>query len=337
MLMSMLAVHGFTRVLLPPYRMRVPLNKPQPARGLQESRLVKPDERPLDGKALRERLFATFRSADYKPPMLPAVAMELMALTRRPDVGAAEVTKTLERDPLLAAAVLKLAQSSAYASRIAPSSLSQAVQRLGLSTVRDMVFQVVLDLRVFRADGYKELMERVRRHSVVTAHIMRLLCGHTALAADQAFLCGLLHDVGLGGSLLVLGDMPIAQRPPLTAMSTALSDMHHDAGAMMARVWQISGDVQFVIQHHHDFDPQTLPHPLIAALSIAESLADDIGFGVNDINAANNELAIASATIDRFTHHQTDDAYKLLGISTQVRALIQRDATTLAGQVLAGK
>lgn len=295
-----------------------------------------PAQKPIDGSALKDQVFATFRSPRYKPPMLPVVATELMALTRRAGVGVADVTKTLERDPILAAAVLKLAQSPLYATRIAPSSLAQAVSRLGLVTVRDMVFQVAMDLRVFRADGYKELMERVRRHSVVTAHIMRLLSGHTVLAGDQAFLCGLLHDVGLGSVLLVLGEMPLSTRPSLLAMSTALAEMHHEAGAMMARVWQLSPDIQLVIQHHHQFDRRTMAHPLVAALTIAESIAEDIGFGVNDINALNNDVASASATIDPVDHQQAEAAYQLLGISTSVRALIQREATVLAGQALAG-
>lgn len=296
----------------------------------------KPVEKPVDGRALKDQVFATFRSPQYKPPMLPVVATELMVLTRRPGVGAADVTKTLGRDPILAAAVLKLAQSPLYAARVPPTSLAQAVSRLGFATVRDLVFQVALDLRVFRAEGYKELMERVRRHSVVTAHIMRLLGSYTKLPADQAFLCGLLHDVGLGGVLLVLGEMPPPKRPSLIAMSTALSEMHHEAGVMMARMWQLSPDIQLVIQHHHAFERTTMNHPLVAALTVAESIAEDIGYGVNDINAVNNDVASASATIDPVDHQRAETAYQLLGISAQKRGVIQSDAVVLAGQVLSG-
>jgi HD-like signal output (HDOD) protein len=209
---------------------------------------------PLKADALKDHLLSTFRSPKYKPPVLPVVATELMALTRRKDVGLPEVTRTLERDPNLAAAVLRLARSPMYATRVAPTSLDQAVQRLGLVTVRDMVLQVVMDLRVFRAEGYKELVERVRRHSIVTGHLMRLIGEHAAVPADHAFLCGLLHDVGLGGVLIALGDLPVAQRPTLMAMSTALAGMHHEASAMMARLWDLPPEVVMVLQRHHDFD-----------------------------------------------------------------------------------
>lgn len=289
----------------------------------------------LKADALRDHLLATFRSPKYRPPLLPAVATELMALTRRKEVGLPEVTRTLERDPILAAAVLKLARSPMYASRVAPTSLDQAVQRLGLVTVRDMVLQVVMDLRVFRAEGYRELVDRVRRHSIVTGHLMRLIGEHAAVPADQAFLTGLLHDVGLGGVLIVLGDLPIAQRPTLMAMSTALAGMHHEASAMMARLWQLPPEVVMVLQHHHSFDATRMRHPVLAALAIAESLAEDHGFGVNDINATRDDVAAASSEIDNVDHTQVDGAYVILGISTAVRDRITREAASLPTRVLA--
>ncbi len=283
----------------------------------------------LDARALKERVLSTFRSPHYKPPVLPAVATELLALTRRSDVGVAEVTRTLERDPILAAAVLKLAQSPLYATRVAPSSLSQAVQRLGLMTVRDMVFQVVMDLRVFRADGYKDLMERVRRHSIVTAHLMRALCAHTSLPADQAFLCGLLHDVGLGAVLIAVGELPQAQRPELTAMATVAADIHHEVGAMMTRLWQLAPELQSVIEQHHDYDPWKKGDRLVAALVAAESLADDVGFCVNDVHTMHNDMAIASSILDRVTHPDVPLAFKQLGISPTVQDAIRREAATI--------
>lgn len=283
----------------------------------------------VDARALKERVLATFRSPQYKPPVLPAVATELLALTRRSDVGVVDVTRTLERDPILAAAVLKLAQSPLYATRIPPTSLSQAVQRLGVVTVRDMVFQVVMDLRVFRVEGYKDLMERVRRHSIVTAHLMRVLCTHAPLPADQAFLCGLLHDVGLGAVLLAIGELPQAQRPELTAMATVAADVHHEVGAMMTRFWQLAPELQTVVEHHHDYDPRHTNNALVAALVAAESLADDLGFCVNDVHTMQNDMAIASSILDRVPHPDVPLAFKQLGISPTLRDTIRREAATI--------
>ena len=51
---------------------------------------------------LRAQLFRTFEDPTYKPPPLPAVALEIAALTARPDASVDQVVRLLERDQMLA-------------------------------------------------------------------------------------------------------------------------------------------------------------------------------------------------------------------------------------------
>ena len=60
-------------------------------------------------------LRARFGSRDYRPPVLPAVAMQVHNLTRRNDTAIADVVALVRRDPLLAADVLRRAQPAAFA------------------------------------------------------------------------------------------------------------------------------------------------------------------------------------------------------------------------------
>jgi HD-like signal output (HDOD) protein len=75
----------------------------------------------LSPQAMIAYLRQTLASPTYRVPVLPAVAIELMRLTRLPQVRVADVRQVLERDPLLAAKVLQLTQSALY-SRIGNSS-----------------------------------------------------------------------------------------------------------------------------------------------------------------------------------------------------------------------
>lgn len=286
-------------------------------------------------RELKERLLNKFRSPNYKPPVLPAVAAELLALSRRADVSLQDVTRTLERDPILAAAVLKLAQSPLYSSRVRPDSVSAAVQRLGLLTVRDMVLQLVVEMRVFRAPGYEQLMESLRRHCIVTAHVTRLICKHTSLAADQAFLCGLLHDVGFGGVLLALGELPSKERPPLTAVLGVATDMHHEAGSMMARIWELAPDIQWVIEHHHDFDGGRATHPLVAAVVLAEAIAYENGARVCLPFQVDFEVQHLVESLDLPRPHWGETAAQSLGLSPATRKLIETEGARIAQEVLA--
>jgi HD-like signal output (HDOD) protein len=155
-----------------------------------------------DRSVVHVRLLRLFASPSYQPPKLPQVALEIMELSQRPEVSFDEVSAVLEKDPLLAAKVLSIAQSAVYAPRSPILSLRQATIRLGLKTLRDLVLEAAVSMRVFRAPGYGEAMERLSRHSTATAYLLRALCRRTGIDAEYAFLCGLLHDVGLAACLL---------------------------------------------------------------------------------------------------------------------------------------
>ncbi|MBI5546659.1 MAG: HDOD domain-containing protein, partial [Deltaproteobacteria bacterium] len=63
------------------------------------------------GLDLRRQMWARFESPGYKPPMLPAVATEILSLAGRTNVEIGDLVELLERDAVLAARVLKVVQS----------------------------------------------------------------------------------------------------------------------------------------------------------------------------------------------------------------------------------
>ncbi|MEY4579262.1 MAG: hypothetical protein RL701_3965, partial [Pseudomonadota bacterium] len=110
-------------------------NKPPAAKSL-----ATPSERAalgseLDPVELRNTLLACFQAPDYRAPVLPAIALELTELARRPSVAYSELVRVLERDPLLVASVLKLAQSPLYGGRTRVKTISDGLQRLGINTL----------------------------------------------------------------------------------------------------------------------------------------------------------------------------------------------------------
>jgi len=115
-------------------------------------------DRGLDPALLKRRLLELFRSPAYQPPLLPAVALELLALTRNPRTGAAEVVGVMGHDPILAGQVLSLALSALYSGGQPMRSLEEAVTRLGFSRVSDLLLRVSLEAKVFRAPGFRDVI-----------------------------------------------------------------------------------------------------------------------------------------------------------------------------------
>ena len=223
-------------------------------------------------EAISERLAAVFRSPDYRPPLLPAAAVEVHRLTQTQDVRIEAILSVLEKDPLLAARVLRVASSPVYGGK-SIDSLQMAITRLGLKTLADLVWEVALHMRVFRSKAYEAPMEAVRRHSIAVAHVSRAIAKLTPVPLEYAFLCGLLHDVGAAAALHLLGEGGSnAGGAPLTAdvLEIVLGKAHAEASQLVARLWQLPGDVQLVLAHHHSVSIQGYAHPTAAIIAIAE-------------------------------------------------------------------
>jgi HD-like signal output (HDOD) protein len=238
---------------------------------------------PEDGIEVEEAkrlLRALFASPGYRAPVLSHVAVELMQLSQRPHVQFAEVVRLLEQDPVLAARALSMAQSAFYAPRSPILSLHQAVVRLGLKALRELVLEAALHLKIFRVPGFEAPMARLARHSTATAHVVRAVCRRTLVDAEYAFLCGLLHDVGIAGILLALAEDPRWKGVSFEELTPVLEEVHAEASGILCRVWKLAEAIQDVVANHHDVTVDGRAEPVRAALVVAEQLVWEAGAGM---------------------------------------------------------
>lgn len=295
----------------------------------------------LQGEALQQKLLSVFRSPTYKPPVLPNVAFELSDLTRRKNVSFDDVTRLVEKDPMIVARVLKLAQTPLYGGgRTQVASLRAAITRLGVGALRDLVWQVAMDMRLFKAPGYTTVLQRLQSHSTFMAHCARIVAQHADLQSEQAFLCGLLHDIGWSGTLIAIseGNTP---RPPSPQLLAAIDAMHAEAGAAMAKLWGLSSEMIEVIRHHHtlarDKPPVSL---LVPVLVVAEHLAEQFGFAMESAltgDAAPAPAAPEAAASERLDGHASgrfEQAFTMLQLGPKMDKV--RDLVELAARGMDG-
>ena len=331
-------------------------SKSDPNYGKGVARVAHDDDVLLDEEAVAARLRETFAAPDYEPPKLPSVAAELMSLAQTPDVEIDQVARLLERDPMIAGRVVQLAQSPIYRGSGAVTSIREALMRLGLNALRDLVLQVSLNTRVFRADAYAEPMDRLRRHSLATAHLAKIVCRYTALHGDYAFLCGLLHDVGIAGCLIALAEGKDKRPPDLVAVWPSIERVHSEAGVHMARLWQLPDEIEWVLGAHHEVLIGGAPHPLAAAVALANEIAIRQGFTLvpeeePDESAADEDgdedgklaadvlerLCLAAHTnLDRTRPGVLEQATAAVGLTAEQLTLIERDFEELVPELRAG-
>lgn len=245
--------------------------------------------------ALRERLIAVFEDPSYRPPPLPSVAMELLALSNKNDARASDVVRLLEQDEMLAASVMRIVSSPIYSGRNSVMSLKEAVVRLGFKIIRDMVFEVALRSGVFDLDEYAETVAQVQRHSTVTAYIARIVCSKSRIDGDHAFICGLLHDAGFAGLLFAVTHFEGAESPPLEQIWTDVDALHERASGILGRLWGLPDSMVEVVGHHHHLHTGEFSK-VAAAICVADRLSRS--FGADVVGPADAQgIAIAADSV----------------------------------------
>ena len=233
----------------------------------------------LIAATLGAELIETFENPDYRPPPLPGVALELLTLSNRDDATIDRVVRLLEQDQMLAGGVMRLIGSPLYAARTRIRSLKEAVVRLGVRTVRDLVFETALNQGVFRLAEYGETIEQIRRHSTVTAYIARIVCKHAKIDEEHAFLCGLLHDIGFAGLLFAVSNIEADESPPLIQLWGEIDVQHEQASRLITNIWNLPVELQELVGHHHHLHTGETSK-VAAAIHIADRLSERFGASV---------------------------------------------------------
>jgi len=210
-------------------------------------------------------------------PVLPDTAVRVMTACRDEHSDLRELAQLVQRDQTLAAHVLRVANSVAYAPKTPIASLQQALGRLGLSTVSDIAIAVAMKQRVFAVPGHETRMRALWRHSAISAGYAQEVARLLGRNAEAAFLAGLLHDVGMP---IVLAEALALyrQRKTLpgsrTELEQAMLAFHAEFGLELARRWSLGAWVEAAMCHHHEPAAARPGQEDVGLVALADLLAD---------------------------------------------------------------
>ena len=220
-------------------------------------------------------------SADTAIPMLPAMARHVVDLALDPDVSARRITNVVSKDLVLATRVIQLANSAFSAPATEITSIGEAVVRMGTGPVRNVVTAACLsalsaDPTIYGKHGRDHI-----DHSLGTAYLAWLLADRADELPDEAFLYGLLHDIG---KLVILKlarecERFAVARPTEEDTTAILQEKHASIGGYVLQQWGMPHRLFDPIVWHHDPSGAGERRPAAMVAYVANRLAHKYGFG----------------------------------------------------------
>ncbi len=191
---------------------------------------------------------------------LPHIALRVMEVANDPDSSAADLKTVLETDAALSARILRCVNSSAYGLRTRVTDLQRAIAYLGLRQIRNLAMTATVS-ELFK---HEEEIGPYRRsqlwqHLVSVGICARLIAMRQKMANfEEAFLAGLLHDIGIVledqhvHSAFVAVIRSLDQTKTLAEVERSqLGFDHTTLGEKVAANWRFPDAVKAAIRHHH--------------------------------------------------------------------------------------
>ena len=230
---------------------------------------------PNDPHDLTAALSERARAGRLRLPVLPTVAVELLASVNDDNCDARSLAARVQRDPSLAAHVLRVANSARFAPKEPIVSLTQAIGRLGLATLREIVVSVAVKGSTFDVKGHEAYVEQLWRHALLAGRLAQEIARARRANVEAAFLCGLLHDIGRPVALQGLVDLckELGARPSEAELLQAIAGLHQEVGGLLVERWKLPEWVHAAVRFHHHPDDAPSHHDLVRTTALADVLA----------------------------------------------------------------
>lgn len=226
---------------------------------------------------------------------LPEITMKIVELVEDPKSTAQDLHKVISNDPALCSRILKVVNSSFYGLPGQIGSINRAIVMLGLNAVKNIAIAASL-AKLFRGGELTHNFSArdIWSHCNVTAAAAKMLASALKLGlSDEAFLGGLIHDIGVMVEMQydrnklievvrkVAGEgKGVPQCDMLQAEQEVFGANHQEFGAGLCEKWKFPKSFAFVTGYHHrPMDLGSDNRTLTCLVYVADRLAADAGQG----------------------------------------------------------
>jgi len=221
---------------------------------------------------------------DIVIPPCPQLLVQLQDELSQADPNPHRVAEIAGNDVAMAAALIKIANSSLYARREPARSVAQAIAMLGVKPTATILTGFLLRNAIHIDPTLIEhFWESSIRRSLAMGHIARQMYG---VDVEMAKTCGLFFHVGIpvmlqgvrGYSGTLIEAMARRDRTFVQTENASHRTDHAVVGAIVAKTWRLPARVVHALRLHHDFSvlpDASVPEEvrqLVAIAAIADHL-----------------------------------------------------------------
>jgi len=279
-----------------------------------------------DSEARQNRKMALMASLSEGLPTLPAYVFELNSLLAAAPVNFKRVVEVIRTDPSLTAQVLRLCNSAFMGFRERVTRIEHAVMLVGTERLRTMVLTCSLVEYV----GHRVASEDIQsfwQHCFLTAALSeRLARGTVYSQPEQAYLGGLLHDIGALPLLMVTSSESKAMEKTVTfgwgenvkLERERFGADHCEVGRWIGVSWNFSPALlEVMVMHHRALEATHDPH-LVGVVASADQFCVRRGIVLGavppELSAPTEEQdqAILQACLPQLSPQETDKLAEML-------------------------
>ncbi|MFQ5452766.1 MAG: HDOD domain-containing protein, partial [Candidatus Zixiibacteriota bacterium] len=258
---------------------------------------------------------------------LPQVLSEILQEVGKEDFSADSLAKIILKDPSLTSRILRLSNSSYYQRYSEIKTVHQAISILGIMTVKCLA----LSSSIFHPEKVaqetnvdpKEFFSYVLS---VAAACKKIADAVSYSSSEEAFIAGLLHDIGI---LFFLHHKPdeykkiinkeVKAKNLVEAEKKMFGVDHAEVGYHMAVIWKIPEEIRNGIENHHDELNKEDNNKLKNIVKLAVLLSKDhfsnyevsLEERLNKITLISQSLSLSKQQIDEISSSLLSETFEI--------------------------
>jgi len=250
--------------------------------------------KPNVSKVILERL----KTLDDLPHFPDALVKLERSLSSNDNVQVEEMVQLIAQDPRLAAGLIGVVNTAKYTTGTQISDLSEAIMRVGINDVRVMAHAINYKSSFKSKPPFSEKL--YLQHALLSAFVAQSLARSLHINVGEAFLCGLMHDIGIyllavedrEGYLKVIELAGEDVSKLIAAENQVFGTQHAMMSARLLQQWKFPQDVIMGVVHHHapeKADGQFQAYAYLTYLSEQAVFRLGVANGVTDLSPEDRE------------------------------------------------